>query len=110
MSKSPLRDFQTRSLVAEVTSRALVDVFFSRVGFPLEIFSDQGRNFQSHLFAKLCEITQIHQAMTTSYRPSGNGQVERFNRTLMDAAEEAGRSAEWQNTGSVPCRTGRGND
>ena len=69
----------------EVTARALVNEFFSRFGFPLEKFSDQGRNFQSNLFAKLCEITQIHQARTTPYRPSGNGQVERFNRTLTDA-------------------------
>ena len=30
-------------------------------------------------------MTQIHQARTTPHRPSGNGQVERFNRTLMDA-------------------------
>ena len=31
-------------------------------------------------------MTQIHQARTTPHRPSGNGQVERFNGTLMDAA------------------------
>ena len=43
---------------AEVTARPLVNDFFLRFGFPLEIFSDQGRKFQSHLFAKLCEITQ----------------------------------------------------
>ena len=70
---------------AEVTARAAVDHFFSRFGSPLEIFSDQGRNFESGLFTQLCKILQIHKARTTPYRPSANGQVERYNRTLMDA-------------------------
>ena len=62
-----------------------MDHFFSRFGSPLEIFSDQGRNFESGLFTQLCKILQIHKARTTPYRPSANGQVERYNRTLMDA-------------------------
>ena len=73
------------SQTAESTACALVNEFFSRFGYPFEIFSDQGRNFESELFAKLCEMMQIHKTRTTPYRPSGNGQVERFNRTLLDA-------------------------
>lgn len=70
---------------AEVTARAAIDEFFSRFGFPFQLFSDQGRNFESKLFEALCNALQIHKARTTPYRPSANGQVERFNRTLMDA-------------------------
>ena len=70
---------------AEITARAAVDQFFSRFGFPLHLFSDQGRNFESKLFEALCKALEIHKARTTPYRPSANGQVERFNRTLMDA-------------------------
>lgn len=70
---------------AEVTARAAIDEFFSRFGFPFQLFSDQGRNFESKLFESLCNALQIHKARTTPYRPSANGQVERFNRTLMDA-------------------------
>jgi transposase InsO family protein len=73
------------SQTAEVTACALVNEFFSRFGYPFELFSDQGRNFESNLFGKLCELLKIHKARTTPYRPSGNGQVERFNRTLLDA-------------------------
>jgi len=73
------------SQTAEVTAQAAVNEFFSRFGCPLQIHSDQGRNFESKLFSKLCELLQIHKARTTPYRPSGNGQVERYNRTLMDA-------------------------
>lgn len=70
---------------AEVTARGAVDEFFSRFGFPFQLFSDQGRNFESKLFEALCKILEIHKTRTTPYRPSANGQVERFNRTLMDA-------------------------
>ena len=73
------------SQTAEVTAKAAVDGFFSRFGFPFQIFHDQGRNFESKLFTALCEVLDIHKARTTPYRPSANGQVERYNRTLMDA-------------------------
>ena len=70
---------------AENTARAAVDGFFSRFGFLFQLFSDQGRNFGSKLFEALCKALEIHKAWTTPYRPSANGQVECFNRTLMDA-------------------------
>jgi hypothetical protein len=70
---------------AEATAKAAIDGFFSRFGYPFEIFTDQGRNFESELFKNLCRELNIHKARTTPYRPSGNGQVERYNRTLMDA-------------------------
>ncbi|KAL8604519.1 hypothetical protein ACOMHN_015803 [Nucella lapillus] len=70
---------------AEVTTKAAMDNFFARFGCPLQLFSDQGRNFESKLFEALCETLQIHKARTTPYRPASNGQVERYNRTLMDA-------------------------
>ena len=70
---------------AEVTARAAIDEFFSQFGFPFKLFSDQGRNFESKLFEAPCKALQIHKARTTAYRASGNGQVKRFNRTLLDA-------------------------
>ena len=33
----------------------------------------------------VCDLLKIHKARTTPYRPSANGQVERQNRSLMDA-------------------------
>ena len=73
------------SQTAEVTAHAAVSEFFCRFGYPLQIFTDQGRNFESNLFVNLCKLLHIHKARTTPYRPSANGQVERFNRTLLDA-------------------------
>ena len=70
---------------AEETAKAAVNEFFARFGVPFQIFTDRGTNFESALFKQLCETLGIHKARTTAFRPSGNGQVERFNRTLMDA-------------------------
>jgi hypothetical protein len=70
------------SKTAEVTASAAVTHFFARFGCPFQIFTDQGRNFESKLFVAVCELLKIHKASTT---PSANGQVERYNRTLMDA-------------------------
>ena len=53
-------------------------------GCPFQIFTDQGRNFKCKLFRAVCELLQVHKARTTLYQPSANGQVERYNRTLMD--------------------------
>lgn len=73
------------SQTAEMTAKAAVNEFFTRFGCPFQIHSDQGRNFESRLFKSLCETLHIEKTKTTPYRPSANGQVERFNRTLMDA-------------------------
>jgi transposase InsO family protein len=73
------------SQTTEVTASAVVNEFFARFGCLFQVFTDQGRNFENKLFTSICELLQIHTARTTPYRPSANGQVERWNRTLMDA-------------------------
>ena len=68
---------------ADVVARAAVNNFFTRFGVPLQLHSDQGKNFESNLFAQLCECLEITKTRTTPYRPASNGQVERYNRTLL---------------------------
>ena len=68
---------------AETTAKCLVEEFIARFGAPLEIHSDQGRNFQSELFHDICKLLEVTQTRTTPYHPASNGQVERFNRTLL---------------------------
>ena len=70
---------------AEETARATVNQFFSRLGCPFQVFTDQGRNFESALFREVCDLLHIHKSRATPYRPSANEQVERCNRTLMEA-------------------------
>ena len=79
---------------AEEMARAAVNQFFSRFGCPFQVFTDQGRNFESALFRAMCDLLHIHKSKTTPYRPSANGQVGRCNRTLMAAV----RCLNWKKT------------
>jgi hypothetical protein len=73
------------SQTAEITAKTVVNEFFTRFGCPFTIHCDQGRNFESQLFKSICSTLGIQKTRTTAYRPSANGQVERFNRPLMDS-------------------------
>ena len=67
---------------AKTVAKALVDNVIVRYGTPLQILSDRGTNFESTLFHELCIILKIDKIRTTSYHPSTNGMLERFDRTL----------------------------
>ena len=67
---------------AETVADALVEGMFCRFGVPETLHSDQGRNFESKVFAAMCERLGIHKTRTTPLHPQSDGLVERFNRTL----------------------------
>ena len=62
--------------------KALVVNVFSRFGMPAEILTDRGSEFESELFTQLLKWLEIDKLRTTAYKPSTNGVVERFHRTL----------------------------
>ena len=67
---------------ADRVAGTLVLEFIWRFGCPIELHSNQGRNFESWMFKEVCDILKIVKTRTTPYRPSANGQVERMNRTI----------------------------
>jgi hypothetical protein len=68
---------------AEEVAKVFVDGFISRFGCPLQVHTDQGRQFEGHLFQAVCKLLEITKTRTTPYHPCSNGQVERYNRTLL---------------------------
>ena len=70
-----------RTTSSKAIANALIQ-YFSKVGIPDEIVSDQGSNFMSKLMAQLYEQLGITKIKTSIYHPEANGLVERFNGTL----------------------------
>jgi len=71
-----------RNHTAPVVARVLLDNVFTRFGMPLRLLTDCGPEFESCLFQEMCRWMGIDKIRTTPYRPSTNGVLERFHRTL----------------------------
>ena len=65
---------------AERIVQILRDNVFTVTGPPLQLHSDQGRNFESHILSDLCESKK---SRTTPYHPMCDGLVECMNRSLL---------------------------
>lgn len=69
---------------ASTCAQAFVDRWVCYYGVPLILLTDNGSNFASKFFSVLTHILGIKHVFTSPYRPSTNGQTERWNATLMD--------------------------
>ena len=72
----PLRNIKANTIV-----KALIK-FFTFVGLPKSIQSDQGSNFMSNLFQQVMHELGIKQYKSSAYHPESQGALERFHQTL----------------------------
>ena len=68
---------------AVTCANILLNEIIARFGTPLDLHSDQGRNFESEIFSELCRLLEIRKTRTSARHPQCNGQVERFNKTMI---------------------------
>ncbi len=69
---------------AKTVAQKLVYEFISRYGVPLEIHSDQSRNYEANLFKEMCQLLDIHKTRTSPYHPQSNGITEKYNQVLVN--------------------------
>ena len=75
---------------AGTVATTLTEEFFYRFSSPLQLHSDQGKQFESELVAETCRLLGIAKKHTTPYHPQGDGLIERFNRTLLNIVIDCG--------------------
>ncbi|UYV63696.1 hypothetical protein LAZ67_2005344 [Cordylochernes scorpioides] len=69
--------------ISDKTAISVAKAFYrgwiSRYGVPATITTDQGREFESHLFKDLTSLIGTNRIRTTAYNPAANGLVERLH-------------------------------
>ena len=74
----PLRD-----TTALTVSSAFIDTWLAAYGIPDSVLTDNGPQFASVYFQGILGLLSIASNYTSPYRSQTNGQVERYNRTLV---------------------------
>ncbi|UYV82121.1 hypothetical protein LAZ67_21001001 [Cordylochernes scorpioides] len=81
--------------ISDKTAISVAKAFFSRYGVPATITTDQGREFESHLFKDLTSLIGTNRIRTTAYNPAANGLVERLHRQIKAAIIASGNTINW---------------
>ena len=74
----PLRDVKSVTI-----AKAFCENWVFQYGPPTYLLSDNGGQFTSKFFQSICSILGTRNLFTAAYHPQTNGQVERFNRTIL---------------------------
>ena len=71
-------------MTASTCASALLRHWIARFGVPVDVTTDQGRQFTSSLWTELNQLLGISSLRTTSYHPQCNGMVERVHRVIKE--------------------------
>ena len=74
--------FALKDTTANTLAIVLLNEIICRYGAPCTLHSDQCANLCSSIIQCLCALLGVSTTRISAYHPEGNGQVERFNRTL----------------------------
>jgi transposase InsO family protein len=90
---------QTASVVAQTLVDRMIDVF----GILVTLLFDNGSAFAIKFFVVLTHVIGVKQVFTSAYRPTTNGQVKRWNATLVDAIAMLAFVKDWDLSVGLAC-------
>ena len=74
--------FATKDMKATTVAGIFVREILCRHGAPVQLLSDQGRDFLANVVREICTFTRTEKLQTAAYHPQTNGLCEKFNGTL----------------------------
>lgn len=89
--------FPVPDFTAATCAQKILNEVIARFGCPYDLHSDQGRNYESQLFADLCRLMEIRKTRTSPGNPRCNGLTERFNKTMIRMIKSyiKGKQLDW---------------
>ena len=92
-----------RSISSWTVAKAFCEHWAFVFGPPKLLLSDNGGQFMSKFFQSVCNILGTRNLFTTAYHPQTNGQVERYNHTILAGLRHycAEHGRDWDNFSSA---------
>ena len=78
-----VRTVPLKNVTAATVATAFCEQWVLHYGSPVRLLSDNGGQFTSKFFQDICAILGTQKLFKTAYHPQTNGQVERFNHTIL---------------------------
>jgi transposase InsO family protein len=72
-----------RTVTADEVAEQFVSKWVAHFGVPVVLLTDNGPQLVSKFLQQVSAILGVQQRFTSAYHPATNGQVERFNRSLL---------------------------
>lgn len=76
--------YAINDMEANTVAKFFFDQIISRYGIPKLVVTDQGSNFMSDVFKRLCKLLKLKKVQTTAYHPQANGALERSHKSLVE--------------------------
>jgi hypothetical protein len=74
-----------KRITAAEVANIFVDLWIGCHGIPVFLLSDNGSQLHSQIFQRVTQVLGISQLFTSAYKPSTNGQTDRYNSTILES-------------------------
>ena len=102
-----IRAYVIEDRQATMVAKVLYDEYFSVLGFPRLLMSDNAQEFIGKVLTALCDLLNVKQVRTSPYHPQSNGSVECAHQTLIRMIGKLNpkRKSRWPDHISSICHT-----